>query len=559
MKKRILSLLLIFSMIFSFMPMFDGNVYAANSGDEIRVRIEGKTGVLFDDIITITDEESGEDLLRTAIGDEEIDGEVSQYGLLINGLLGETAGESGEGYTTSWGLYVSNGGELKSSGVGISSLQLEGLEELLLHIKAYEPSTYEDLTFIPRLEMTQEGAYTKLTAKKVVTTYDENWNPVTSEEIVDGASLEIEGNIYTTDENGEVKVELEEGNYDVNISKEGKDYPELVRETYEITVEEHNPYEGKEIRVRIEGQNDTLFDDMITVTDEESGEDLLRTAIGDEEIDGEVSQYGLLINGLLGETAGESGEGYTTSWGLYVSNDGMLESSEVGISSLQLEGLEELLLHIKAYEPSTYADLTFIPRLEMIQEGAYTKLTAKKVVTTYDENWNPVISEEMVEGAKLEIEGNIYATDENGEVKVELEEGSYDVYVSKEGKNYPELVRETYEIIVEYSKFDEDDNNYDLWQSENIDVKSNKTWNIVFNMEIMEDSLQDSIMVVDSERNIVTGEVKVDSDNKTVKVMAPQNVYDAGATYTLYIKKEIQSIDGKTLKRSLRMPFTIAE
>ncbi len=316
---------------------------------------------------------------------------------------------------------------------------------------------------------------------------------------------------------------------------------------------------GEEIRVRIEGKDGTLFDHMIVVSDEVSGEDLLRTAIGDDEIDGEVSQYGLLITGLLGETVGDSGDGYSTSWGLYVAGGGVLESSQVGISSLQLEGLEELLLHVKAFNPSTYEDLTFIPRLETIQEGSYTKLIVKKAITTYDENWNPVISEEIVEGANLEIDGDVYTTDENGEVEIELEEGIYYVDIFKEGENYPELVRETYEIVVESNKFEEDDSNYELWTVDNSNVKVNKEWNIKFNEEVLDSSLEDNIIVVDSDKNIVTGELELLEDNKTIRVYPPGNGYSVGESYGLYIKNEIESVNGKVLNKSWKVEFTIGE
>lgn len=315
----------------------------------------------------------------------------------------------------------------------------------------------------------------------------------------------------------------------------------------------------QEIRVRIEGKFGTLFDETITVTDEVTGEDLLRTAIGDDAINGEESQYGLLINELLGESAGEEEEGYATSWGLYVSQGVVLESSPVGISSLQLEGLEELLLHIKAYDPSTYGDLTFIPRLDTVQEGQYTKLILTKVITTYDENWNPVTSEEVVEGGNLEIDGEEYTTDENGEVKVKLDLGSYFVEIYKEGENYPELIRETYEVIVEFDKFEEDDSDYELWQVEESNVKSDKEWNIEFNKAVLDSELYDNIVVVDSNKYIMENEIEFSNDGKTLHVNPPQDGYNVGEDYTLYIKNKIESEDGEVLNKSWKVEFTIVE
>ncbi|SHK28909.1 Ig-like domain-containing protein [Paramaledivibacter caminithermalis] len=316
---------------------------------------------------------------------------------------------------------------------------------------------------------------------------------------------------------------------------------------------------GQEIRVRIEGKTDTLFDEMIAVTDEETGEDLLRTAIGDDQIVGDEGQWGLFINGLLGEMAGESRDGYMTSWGLYVAENGVLKSSPTSISTLQIGGIDELLLHLKASDLATWSDLTFIPRLYTVQEGKITKLIVKKVVTTYDENWNTVESEKIEEGALLTIDGIEYITDENGEVSIELQEGTYEVNVSKEGENYPELIRDTFELIVEYDKFDGDDSDYELWKVENPDVALDKTWTIKFNDDVLESSLNDAIVVVDSEGYIVTCEIQLLEDNKTIKVYAPQGGYDVGENYTLYIKNEIESKDGKVLNKSWKVPFTIIE
>lgn len=309
------------------------------------------------------------------------------------------------------------------------------------------------------------------------------------------------------------------------------------------------------IRVRIEGKDGKLFDNQIEVTNEETGLDLLKTALGEENIEGKDGQWGFLVEGILGEK-GEPGEGYSTSWGLYADKNGKLESASVGISSLQLEGIDELLLHIKATDAS-WSDLTYIPKLEVVQEGNNAKLTAKKIVTSYDENWKSVESEEPASGSVVEIEGIEYTTDKNGEIKVVLSPGNYDVKVSKEGSNYPELVRRTFNITVEENKFNEDDSNYTLWSKENTNVNTDKVWKIKFNKDILESSLGNNILVVDSNKNIIPVEVKLNSENnKIVHVNYPGNGYDFGE-YTLYIKNAIKSSDEKELKTALRMPFTV--
>ncbi len=236
MNKRLLSIILMVAMLVSFIPSLGLNAYAEDSEGQIRVRIEGKNKTLYDEEITVTDEVYGIDLLETAIGEDNIDGTEGPYGLFINGLLGESAGESGEGYSTSWGLYIEKDGELQSAPLGISSLKIDGIDELLYHVKATTP-TWSDLTFIPKLEAIEKDGQVEFTVTKIVTTYDENWNPIESEEVVEGAKIKINDEEYTTDDNGQVEVLLEEGIYDVKVYKEGENYPELIRRTFKIKID----------------------------------------------------------------------------------------------------------------------------------------------------------------------------------------------------------------------------------------------------------------------------------------------------------------------------------
>ena len=451
MNKKILSIVLIFAMIFSLIPQLSNNFDSyADTSKEIRVRVEGKDGKLYDTEVEVTDEMTGLDLLKTAIGEENIVGHEDSYGYFIDGIKKDgnvEEGEEGEGYKTSWGIYIEKDGNLESAPVGISSLPLEGVDELLLHIKATTPS-WSDLTYIPKVEIKQEGINTELTVKKTVVTYDAEWNSSTSEEKVEQAVLDIEGIKHTTDSEGKVTVQLTPGVHNINVSKEGENYPELIRRSYEYELV--NPSAGKEIRVRVEGKDGKLYDTEVEVTDEMTGLDLLKTAIGEENIVGHEDSYGYFIDGIKKDgnvEEGEEGEGYKTSWGIYIEKDGNLESAPVGISSLPLEGVDELLLHIKATTPS-WSDLTYIPKVEIKQEGINTELTVKKTVVTYDAEWNSSTSEEKVEQAVLDIEGIKHTTDSEGKVTVQLTPGVHNINVSKEGENYPELVRRDFSVDI---------------------------------------------------------------------------------------------------------------
>lgn len=213
---------------------------------------------------------------------------------------------------------------------------------------------------------------------------------------------------------------------------------------------------SKEIVVRVEGKETTHFNESVEWNGSDDALTFLKTAIGEDNITGSEGQYGFMIESLFGES-GESGDGYTTSFGLYVDKGEGLNSSSVGISSLTLDDVESLVLHSKATD-SFYADLTFLPRLEM--DGQVLKV--KKEVTSYDENWNPVITEEPFSGAIVQIDGGEttnttgaaisielndfdkkgYISDSNGEINLShMERGSFKASVKKDGENYPILIR----------------------------------------------------------------------------------------------------------------------
>ena len=419
-------------------------------GDSIDVRVEGPNGVLYDTSVTVRDETNGLDLLKSAIGETNIQGYTGTYGYFVTGIVdgeGKTiSGTLGEGYTTSWGLYEKRNGQIESSGTGIEGISLEALEELIIHYKASDAS-YADLTFIPRVSVTQNGLEVTIRVDKETVTYDENWNPLVSQLPFDGATVKIGDTEYMTDAEGNVTLDIAFGTYQALVYKEGDNYPELVRSEFEINYE--NPWEGDSIDVRVEGPNGVLYDTSVTVTDETNGFELLESAIGADNIvlngsgmlSGIVDTEGTTISGLVGD-------GYSTSWGLYEERNGEIESSSTGIDGISIEGLGELLIHYKAVD-SSWADLTFIPRVSTKQNGLNLEITVSGEGISWDANFNMVVSESAMVGAIVKIGDTEYTTDENGVARPDLDFGSYEVSVYKEGDNYPELVRSEISLVLD--------------------------------------------------------------------------------------------------------------
>jgi hypothetical protein len=194
------------------------------------------------------------------------------------------------------------------------------------------------------------------------------------------------------------------------------------------------------IRVRIEGRESTLFDEIVK-TSNPKGMDVLIAAIGEDNI---VLSDGFIVE-LLGETAVWEGD-RSEYWGIYTVADNALTPASIGINDLTLENNGEMLLHFKD------GYITKDTVIDIEKTGASTKLVVKKIdeVWTLDPDtgeWESASSQVVVEGATVSINGESHITNEKGEVTVNLDKGTYRAKAEKQGIYYPELIR--HEIFFE--------------------------------------------------------------------------------------------------------------
>lgn len=102
----------------------------------------------------------------------------------------------------------------------------------------------------------------------------------------------------------------------------------------------------------------------------------------------------------------------------------------------------------------------------------------------------------------------------------------------------------------------EDDSQFAIWP-EKTGVISNKKWTVTFSSPIDDTTATTSnVIVKDSLFNPVFVSVQISGDKRTLTV-EPDSAYSAGKTYYLYIMQGLKSSDGETLKKPLRMKFTI--
>ncbi|WP_077214992.1 PQQ-binding-like beta-propeller repeat protein [Bacillus dakarensis] len=86
----------------------------------------------------------------------------------------------------------------------------------------------------------------------------------------------------------------------------------------------------------------------------------------------------------------------------------------------------------------------------------------------------------------------------------------------------------------------------------------NKQWTIEFNREIDEATVNSDNIYVMGENGLIKTTVTLDESLKSIIVSAPENGYEVGGTYTLYIGN-VMSTDQKKLSQHVKMKFNILE
>lgn len=240
MLKKIISILLVISMVFGSIPGFDIGTQADNIKQEMKITIEGKTDTLYNDKITVTDAVyTPLDCLEIAIGADNISGGESSNGFFITGILGEKNHEN-----HGWSYYVkSKDGEIVQPMVSVDKFDgltnLEGElvnEELVFYMTSYSGANI--LTKIPEVTVEKDGA--NFTIK--VVNYKVGKEPIKDVDIKVGNE-----STYKTNEDGEVSFSLKKaGVYDVLVSKD-RDYPMIVRQHLTIVSDGDNSQELENI------------------------------------------------------------------------------------------------------------------------------------------------------------------------------------------------------------------------------------------------------------------------------------------------------------------------
>lgn len=95
--------------------------------------------------------------------------------------------------------------------------------------------------------------------------------------------------------------------------------------------------------------------------------------------------------------------------------------------------------------------------------------------------------------------------------------------------------------------------------TDNQTVDANKVWTIKFSQEVnLDEVAKQGIIVTDSKGNVVNTDIELGQDNKTLRVLAPQDGYKIGESYTLNIDTKVHSKSGKNIKEATALHFYAA-
>ncbi|MBN2897320.1 MAG: hypothetical protein JXO44_00990, partial [Clostridia bacterium] len=428
-------------------PDGEGGVGDIFEKDFIRVRIEGTNQTLYDDEVEIDLDTNITplDVLKLAIGEDNIGGSTGSYGYFISSLMSEDQSDQlywmyktvdlSDHFQTIWDSVDSHTGLVNDDG----ELQVN---ELVFYKSYYKELSSSNImqTVAPRVTESNEGHVFTFTLV----------NDETPSEVIEGAVFTLEdGSEYTTSVDGTVEIPLTTaGEQYIKIAKVyhdddlALDAPLLIRDTISVT-SEGSSIVTDTIHLRIEGASETLYDkDLeIALSQDINPKDILIQAIGEDQIEATTTN-GYFITGLLGESQQDN---LGWSYGVVTNSDNFIYPT-VGVDQydalLDAEGrlqVKELIFYITYYDSTTLYTKMPIITIENDQENFTVTIKSHDAGTPAIEDVTIAISD-----------GRKYNTNALGQATFNLNQASdYTLYIEKylenetTGQEYPYIIRQT--------------------------------------------------------------------------------------------------------------------
>lgn len=285
-----------------------------------------------------------------------------------------------------------------------------------------------------------------------VKSYDTDWStgdPVSVWAPVEGATLKVDDDVYTTDKDGVVNLtKAYSGQYDVQIEKKSdKGCPQVCRFSPENYINLDFKPEVAPVTLnyslRIESVNDTLYYSDCAETSQ-SG-DPIDISIADALKTADASSTKITIKGLEdGDVAEINGVkdfqyGLDSRW-QYIVNGAFVQES-IMAKDYKIKDGDEVVIY--------YGD--YSSQIPVLDDSELSKGILK--VKSYDLDWNsepPKNAWFPVAGATLTVDGDEYKTDSNGAVKLKGEySGKCQIQIEKKSADgAPVVCRFPYDYTI---------------------------------------------------------------------------------------------------------------
>ena len=404
----------------------------------VTLRVEGISQNLYYETLTIqytTTNLTVQDLIMYA--DERSDA-ITVVGATgsspyITSINGETAGTLGA--YSGW-LYTVNGNEPP---VGINGYNLAEGDNVVL----YFGDPYGVGMQYPVADAS-DIANGVIAFTSTDTTYDTEWNPVVTVNPVVGMTVIFGGETpatYVTDSDGKITIGeeyLTPGEHSLSVDKKGdKGVPLVLRLAPDYTVTVPEKPNTMTVRLRVEGINANLFYDDVTVVCPEESISVQSFIIAADESRDDLTVIGATgsspyITTINGDVAGSFG-----GWDGWLFTINGVESP-VGIDGAFLYDGDELLF----YYGDPYGVGMQYPAVDLSDIIKHV-VRFTSTDTTYDTEWNPVVTVNPVIGMTVLFDGREFVTNDKGEIKLDsdlLTAGRHSVAIDKKAENGLPLV-----------------------------------------------------------------------------------------------------------------------
>jgi hypothetical protein len=399
-RKRIISLMVLFTFILAQAAGLFGTIASAAGTTQVQVVVQSNTGIIASG--------TADSLKASEALDQVLKNNRKDSAVIDNGMISSIDGVAND--TVNWSKYwftaINRGGSYAAVNEGINDLMLQNGDKFIVYYSAnntYTANKVEYSTTLPDKKLTislnnEQADWS--TGKSVVT-------PIASSTMkawIDGQPVTL-GQNKVVIENG-----LSEGIHTLKVSDYQADQtlmPAVVEDTFNFEIK--NPT----CSVRVEGLNDTMLQGTGKGG---SALEIVKNVLGQNNVvyktvKSDAGEYITEIGGLAQNNIAAS-----TGWMFYVKNSSSIISPEVGMDAYVPAEGDEIVLYFTDFNVPYVNSIKFTP--DVVPVNGSFSMRFSYSYTDWTDWTNPVAAVKKIGGALVTIDDTNYETDSNGEITI---------------------------------------------------------------------------------------------------------------------------------------------